>query len=69
MKNIKNIKASHKTRTDVLDFECESLLEVIAGRRHNGFHFSPKGKNVQKLDNCPWGVKPEISYSNETIQL
>ena len=25
MKNIKNIKASHKTRTDVLDFECESL--------------------------------------------
>ena len=56
MKNIKNIKASHKTRTDVLDFECESLLEVIAGRRHNGFHFSPKGKNGVQNAIGPSGV-------------
>ena len=31
--------------------------EYITWRRDNGFHFSPKGKNVHWMDNCAWGVK------------
>ena len=33
------------------------FTEIITWRHNNGFHFSPKGKNVCSTDNCAWGVK------------
>ena len=40
-----------------LTLEEKLFMEIITWRHNNGFHFSPKGKNVCSTDNCPWGVK------------
>ena len=33
------------------------FTKIITWGRNNGFHFSPKGKNVHWTDNCARGVK------------
>ena len=38
------------------------FTEIITWRRDNGFHFSPKGKNVPRGDNCHSGVKKVIIF-------
>ena len=45
----------------------ELFTEIITWRHNNGFHFSPKGKNVCSTDNCAWGVKSYTHFVFESL--
>ena len=44
-------------------------IEVIAGRRNNGFHFSSKGKNGVPNAIGPSGVKPTSTEVIEQLKI